>query len=104
MTTRLHATLLLASLCLAPAAFGAEHEHEQHEDHIPVSQLPAAVQSSLQREGGTVSRVEKETEGGQTFYEARLSKDGHRYSLHIAPDGTVLKREGPEDKEEHERK
>ena len=102
MRSPMQVTILAASLCLAPAAFGGEHEH--HEDHMSVSQLPAAVQASLQRDGGTVSRVEKETEDGQTYYEVRLSKGGRHYELHIAPDGTVLKHEGAEEKEEHEKK
>jgi hypothetical protein len=90
------------SLCLAPTAFSADTQ--KHEGHLQVSQLPAAVQSTLQREGGTVKAVEKETEGGQSFFEATLSKGKEHYSLHIADDGTILKREAPEGNEHREKK
>ena len=90
--------VLLATLCFAPAAFSAEPE----EHHLKVSELPAPVQTTLRQDGGKVLGVERETEGGQSFYEARLSKEGKRYSLHIADDGKVLKTEGAEE-EEHEK-
>ena len=81
---------ILASLCFMPSAFSGE----AGEQPLQVSELPRPVQTTLQRDGGEVLAVERETEAGQSFYEATLSKDGKRYSLHIADDGKVLKKEG----------
>jgi len=83
-----------AVLSLASAAFSGDEEHHGH--HLKVSQLPAAVQTTLQRDGGKVKEVEKETEDGKTYYEISLSKDGKRYMLHVADDGTILKHEPAE--------
>ena len=55
------AAALLACLSFVPAAFSAE----TNEQHLQVSQLPAPVQTTLQRDGGQVQTVEKETRGRQ---------------------------------------
>ena len=60
-----------------------------------MDQLPAAVRATIEKEsaGGKVDEVEKETEHGQTFYEAEIVKNGHESYIHVAEDGKVLKRE-----------
>ena len=59
---------------------------------MDVMQAPAPVQATLKAEGARVE-IQQETEGGKTLYEATVSKDGKSYSLHVANDGKVLKRE-----------
>jgi hypothetical protein len=68
---------------------------EDKEQHISMDQLPPAVKATLEKEsaGGKVDEVEKETEGGKTFYEAEIVKKGHESYIHISEDGKVLKRE-----------
>ena len=67
----------------------------KHEERLTMDQLPAAVRASIEKEsaGGTVGEVEKETERGQTFYEAEIVKDGKESYVHVAENGKVLKRE-----------
>ena len=67
---------------------------------LDVTQLPAPVQATLQREGARVDKVEQETEGGKTFYEATLSKAGKNYSVHVGSDGKIIKREGMADEQQ----
>ena len=43
---------------------------------MDIKQTPAPVQATLHNEGGRVSKIQRETEGGTTFYEATVSKNG----------------------------
>lgn len=47
-----------------------------------------------------MTRVERETESGKTYYEASVSKDGKNYMLHVGDDGKVLKREAAKDEKD----
>ena len=91
MTDSLHAAIAGACLCLASAVFAADTE--QPGPIIDLTQAPAPVQATLKSEGVRVSKIQQETEGGNTSYEVTVSKDGKNYELHVADDGRILKRE-----------
>ena len=74
---------------------------EKAETRFSMDQLPAAVKAT----------IEKESEGGKSFYEAEFEKNGHTSYIHVAEDGKVLKLEtaaqerkgkGREKEEHHE--
>ena len=73
---------------------------DEHAERVAIDQVPAAVKTAIAREsqGATLKEVHKETEGNMLVYEAEIVKDGQEFEVHIAPDGTVTKREA----EEHE--
>lgn len=73
------------------------------EVHVTLEELPAAVRATLLKEAGgaAITEIERETEDGQTVYEAEFEVNGEEVEVKIAPDGTLLGRE-IEDKEEDE--
>jgi hypothetical protein len=77
---------------------------EDKEQRVSMDQLPPAVKATLDREsaGGKVDEIEKETEGGKTFYEAEIVKNGHESYIHVSEDGKVLKRETAADERKAE--
>lgn len=64
-------------------------------DEVPLEQVPPAVRATIEREmqGGRLEEIERETMNGRTVYEVELVRDGKKRELHIAEDGTVLKRD-----------
>jgi hypothetical protein len=80
-----------AVLVLSPCVWSAE----KHEEHLTMTQVPAPVKATIDKEsaGGKVDEIEKETEHGRTFYEAEIVKKGKTAYIHVAEDGKVLKRE-----------
>ena len=96
MKRNLTSAVAAACLCLASGAFAAD-TNQQAGPVLDVKQLPAPVQATLQSKGGRVNKVERETEGGKSFYEASVSKDGKNDQLHVADDGKILKRETAKD-------
>jgi phage pi2 protein 07 len=84
-----------------PALFSAEEENEQT---VKMSDLPAAVQTTIKDKAGSnpIKKIEKKTENGGTVYEAVVSKSGKDWSIEVNEQGKFLKeyRESKE-KEEH---
>ena len=95
MRRTLYSAAAIACLSLASTAFAAGDE--EHGPMMDIKQTPAPVQATLHNEGGRVSKIQRETEGGTTFYEATVSKNGKNYSLHVSDDGKILKREDAKD-------
>jgi hypothetical protein len=83
--------ILVGLLALPLGAWAAE----KHEERLSIDQVPPAVKTTIEKElaGGQLGEIEKETQGGRTFYEAQLTKDGHTSYVHVAENGNVLKRE-----------
>jgi len=77
-------------VCLASVVFAAD---QAPAPTVDVTQLPASVQTTLKQEGGRIDRVEQQTESGQTFYNATVSKAGKNYSVRVGSDGKVMKRD-----------
>ena len=73
-------------------------------DEIKLSECPAAVQKTFEREanGAKIDEVEKEIEDGKTTYEAHVIIDGKEYEITVAEDGTLLEKALEEDDDEND--
>ena len=87
----LPSSVAAACLCLASAAIAAEVEYRN--PVLDITQAPAPVRATLWHEGARVSKLQRETEDGQTVYEATVSKGRRNYSLQLTGDGRIVKRE-----------
>jgi uncharacterized membrane protein YkoI len=76
------------------------------ESELKLSDCPAAVQKTFQREanGAKIEDVEKEIENGKTTYEADVTIDGKEYDITVAEDGTLLEKSLEEDDDEDDDK
>jgi uncharacterized membrane protein YkoI len=65
---------------------------QEHEKKVKRSDLPAAVQKTVDQEsqGATIRGYSSETDNGQVEYEVALRVHGHNKDVSIAPDGSVL--------------
>ena len=92
MNRVLWSAAIIVGLALAPNAWS---KGKRTETHLTMDQVPAAVKATIEKEsaGAKVEEIEKETEGGRTFYEAEIVKDGRTSYVHVAENGKVLKRE-----------
>lgn len=81
-------------------------EAEENEQNVTLDQTPAAVQETFKREtaGGSIQEIEKETEDGNTLFEAEFTKEGKEYELKVAEDGKVLglEEEGKDEDEDED--
>ncbi len=73
-----------------PAVFSAEEENEQA---VKMSDLPAAVQTTIKDKAGSneIMKIEKKTEEGKTVYEAVVNKKGKEWSIEVDANGKFLK-------------
>jgi hypothetical protein len=92
----IRAALVLAAFAatLGGCACGGKG-HEDKEIPVAMSDVPAAVRATLEREsaGGKVSEVEKEKKNGKIVYSADLMVNGVAWDITIAEDGTVISKE-----------
>jgi uncharacterized membrane protein YkoI len=66
---------------------------EEHSQKVAMSELPAAVQKTIQDNlgGGAIAETSKETKGGKTWYEAQVKKSGgEEAEIKVAEDGNLL--------------
>jgi hypothetical protein len=84
-----------------PAVFSAEEENEQA---VKMSDLPAAVQTTIKDKAGSneIEKIEKKTEEGKTVYEAVVNKNGKEWSIEVDANGKFL-RQYEESKEKEEK-
>jgi hypothetical protein len=71
----------------------ADKETSENKQKIAMTELPAAVQKTIQGDlaGGTVTEIAKETEGGRTYYEAKIRKSGgEEIEIKVHPDGKLI--------------
>ncbi len=61
-------------------------------DKVPLTQLPAAVQTAIKQhsQGETLEHVDRESKNGQTVYEAEFKREGLNRRVTFAADGTVV--------------
>ena len=73
-----------------PALLSAEEENEQT---VTMSDLPAAVQTTIKDKAGSnkIEKIEKKTEEGKTVYEAVVDKKGKEWSIEVDQNGKFLK-------------
>jgi len=77
---------------------------EENEQTVKMSDLPAAVQTTIKDKAGSneIVKIEKKTEEGKTVYEAVVNKKGKEWSIEVDANGTCLK-EYQESKEKEEK-
>ncbi len=77
---------------------------EENEQIVKMSDLPAAVQTTIKDKAGTneIEKIEKKTEKGETVYEAVVNKKGKEWSIEVDANGKFLK-EYQESKEKEEK-
>ena len=66
---------------------------DENEQKVTMTELPAAVQKTIQDNlgGGTVTETAKETKDGKTYYEAEVQKSGgEKVEIKVAEDGSLI--------------
>ncbi len=76
-----------------------EDDEDEDEQEVSLDDVPAAVKETILKEAGDaeIEEVVKETEDGQTVYEAEFEVDGKEIEIEVAEDGTLLEREVEDD-------
>ncbi|SRR6266403_441393 len=96
--------LLVAAVVSAGLAFGvAAQAAEENEEIVKMSDLPAAVQTTIKDKAGSneLIKIEKKKEEGKTVYEAVVNKKGKEWSIEVDANGKFLKQyEESKEKEE----
>jgi len=77
---------------------------EEKEETVKMSDLPAAVQTTIKDKAGSneIMKIEKKTEEGKTVYEAVVNKKGKEWSIEVDANGKFLK-QYQESKEKEEK-
>ena len=77
---------------------------EENEQTVKMSDLPAAVQTTIKDKAGSneIVKIEKKTEEGKTVYEAVVNKKGKEWSFKVDANGKFIK-EYQESKEKEEK-
>ena len=71
----------------------ADEEASENEQKIAITEMPTAVQKTIQDNlaGGTVTETAKETKEGRTYYEAKIKKSGgEEIEIKVDPDGKLI--------------
>ena len=86
-----------------PALLSAEEENEQT---VQLSDLPAAVQTTIKDKAGTdaIEEIERKMEDGEIVYEAVVNRNGEEWGIEVNEQGKFLKdyEESKENKEQGE--
>ena len=72
---------------------GEDQEENEHKQKVAMTELPAAVQKTIQDNlaGGTVAETAEVTEEGRTYYEAEVRKSGgEQVEIKVAEDGSLI--------------
>ena len=86
------ATTIIGFTALATLLY-AESEEHGNQQKIAMSDMPAAVQKTIQDnlDGGMITQTAKETEGGNAVYEAYVKKSGgEEVEIKVAEDGKLI--------------
>jgi len=77
---------------------------EENEQTVKMSDLPAAVQTTIKDKAGSneIIKIEKKTEDGKTVYEAVVNKSGKEWAIEVDQNGKFLK-QYDESKEKEEK-
>src|SRR5436305_15278142 len=76
---------------------------EENEETVKMSDLPAAVQTTIKDKAGSneIEKIEKKTEKDETVYEAVVNKKGKEWSIEVDANGKFLNEyQESKDKEE----
>jgi uncharacterized membrane protein YkoI len=102
---------IIATIAVATAltlgAWTVSAAEEENEQTVKMSDLPAAVQTTIKDKAGSneITKVEKKTANGKTVYEAVVNKGGKEWSIEVNEKGKFLKeyQEGKEKEEKGEK-
>ena len=77
----------LGSIAVAGLALAGCASH-----HVSMSDVPPNVRDTINREAGgaAITKVEKETKNGQTYYEADTMKNGKKWEIKVDESGRVI--------------
>jgi len=94
------ATALVATACTDIG--DDERRGEGPGEKVSLDQLPPPVRATVEREaaGGQIREIVKDTERGQTSYEVKIARNGQESEVRIAPDGTKVKTESREGRDD----
>ena len=86
--------VMISLTCVSASANG---------DEIKLSDCPAAVQKTFQREanGAKIEEVDEEINDGRTTYEADVTIDGKEYVITVTADGILLEK-SLEEEDDHD--
>ena len=86
-------TAMAVATVLALGAWTSLSAEEEIEQIVQMSDLPAAVQTTIKNKAGTnvIEKIEKKTEKGETVYEAVVNKNGKEWSIEVDANGKFLK-------------
>jgi uncharacterized membrane protein YkoI len=87
------AIAVIIGLAAVGALVYAGMDKEENKQKVAMTELPAAVQKTIQDNlgGGTVSETVKETKDGKTYYEAQVKKSGgEEVEIKVAEDGKLI--------------
>jgi len=76
---------------------------EEKEETVKMSDLPAAVQTTIKDKAGTdaIEKIEKKMEDGEIVYEAVVNRNGEEWGIEVNEQGKFLKEyEESEEKED----
>ncbi|HEU5237947.1 MAG TPA: hypothetical protein VFU37_12500 [Pyrinomonadaceae bacterium] len=96
-------TIAVATV-LTLGAWTPAYAEEENEQTVKMSDLPAAVQTTIKDKAGSneIIKIEKKTEDGKTVYEAVVNKSGKEWSIEVNEQGKFLKEyQESKEKEEH---
>lgn len=67
-------------------------DEDEDEEQVSIDQVPTAVKTTILKEakGGTIKKIERETEDGKTIYEAEAIINGQEVEIKVAADGKLL--------------
>ena len=96
MSTKLR-TLCYGACLLVIAMSGMGYAETYREEKISMSQVPAAVKATIEREikGGRITEIVKKTIRGTTIYEFEVQAGGRELDYSVAADGKFIGIEGP---------
>ncbi len=95
--------LVAAGLALCIGAVATQQTAEE-EKEVSIDQVPADVKAAIlaQAGTGTIEEVELGNENGQIIYEADVIIDGQEVEIKVAPNGTLVAKDGENDEADDE--
>jgi uncharacterized membrane protein YkoI len=87
------AIAVITGLVAIGALVYAGSDKDENEQKLTMTELPAAVQKTIQDNlgGGTVTETAKETKDGKTYYEAEVQKSGgEKVEIKVTEDGKLI--------------
>ena len=91
-------------MLLSLGAWAPPFGEEENEQTVTMSDLPAAVYTTIKDKAGSnkIEKIEKKSEDGKTVYEAVVNKSGKEWSIEVDQNGKFLKEyQESNEKEEH---